>query len=432
MNANYFLEIRNVRLYGRELTTISIKGNRILSLGTTHDWHNVIDGQGLTAIPGLIDMHTHDRLGEPESETLECFAQAAIRGGVTTVGCMPNNPTGFTVTTEDALHYKGQRLRCLPISSRIFFGATPGNGRDFSTIAGHPLLAGVKLYMVSTTGTLLVQERSDQLAVCRRAADSNLIVVSHVGVEAKVRENRSRLARPTVADHCIIRPPALELEGGLIFLDLLRESGAQGHLAHVTLPELLAAALHARSEGVRVTCEVCPHHVRFTDKQLAREDGALFKTNPCLRSPDHVRGLQQDLFNGRVDSVATDHAPHDRRKKKGQDYDSVASGMPGLQEMLPTLMGFVHSGKLTLDQLIEVTARRPARIFRWPRKGEIAAGFDADIVLLDPQEESVFTVAEIASKCGWSAYVGQPMYGKPRLVVANGRVVLNRLLLQPA
>lgn len=425
-------EIRDVIVYGQgKPQTIGIDGHEIVSVGETQGATGIIECHGeLIAIPALIDPHTHFRtFGEDHKEDWAHASRAAIYGGVGTVLDMGNHPAPYAVTTCEAFARKLVAIKQPGINFRLWFMATPGGISEFKQLRQDSYLysycAGIKLCMEITTGGLIVENTADQLEWCKVAADTDTLIAAHVGVESMIRSNRAKLQQPpTTASHCIIRDTDVELEGGRQFLRLLEASGARGEIKHVSTPELVGAAIKARQRGVQVSLEICPHHWVFSQEQLAREDGAFFKMNPPLRTVDQVAAMQRYLADGTINTVGTDHAPHTRAEKLRCGYDEVPSGVPGVQEMLPLLFTLVHEGKLTLKHMIDLTARTPAQLYRLDRKGRIEPGFDADIVLINPNVESVFTEEEIKSKCGWSPYIGKRVYGKPHDVILAGDSVL--------
>lgn len=425
-------EIRDVLVYGQgKPQTIGISDNQIAYVGQTQGAIGTLDGRGkLIALPAIIDGHTHFRtFGEGHKEDWTHGSKAAIWGGVGTVLDMGNHPAPHAVTTCEAFARKLAAIGQPGINFRLWFMATTGGISEFKKLRQDPYLysycAGIKLCMETTTGGLIVENVADQLEWCKVAADTDTFIAAHVGVESMIRSNRAKLQQPpTTASHCIIRDTDVELEGGRQFLRLLEASGARGEIKHVSTPELVEAAIKVRQRGVHVSLEICPHHWVFSQEQLAREDGAFFKMNPPLRTVDQVAAMQRYLADGTIDTVGTDHAPHTRAEKLRTRYDEVPSGVPGVQEMLPLLFTLVHEGKLTLEHMIDLTARTPAQLYRLYRKGRIEPGFDADIVLIDPNVESAFTEEEIQSKCGWSPYTGKRVYGKPQDVILAGDSVL--------
>ena len=347
-------QITNVKLYGGPLVTISVRDDRIVHVGDHLDGPNTIDGQGLIALPGLVDPHVHFRhLGEDNKEDWEHAVDASILGGVTTVGDMGNHPGPFAVTTAEAFAYKLRRLEQQRIRFQLWFMALPHNLDQLPLILHdktlRPHLAGIKVAMEETTGGLILAQRKDQLAWAHVAADHDVLIAAHVGIQSLIDENRQRFVRPTMADHCVIRESKGEIDGGMQWLDILERTGARGHIAHISTPELAAAKQEYCQRGVRVTAEMCPHHYFFDDKLMRSERAPLFKMNPPLRTPEQVVRLRECLLDGdTIDIIATDHAPHTSEEKHGEDYDKVPSGLPGVQERLPLTWELVHQGRLSV------------------------------------------------------------------------------------
>lgn len=427
------VEIRNVRVGGHEpLQAIGISGASLVYVGEPQGASCEIEGHGLIALPGAIDGHTHFRtFGEAYKEDWAHAVRAALSGGVTTILDMGNHPPPHAVTTAEAFAQKVHAVGAQPITYKFWFMATPGGIREFLTVWRNlelkKYLAGIKLCMETTTGGLVVEVPRDQLDWCETAAATDTLIAAHVGVEAMVRQNRARFIQPCLADHCVIRDTQVELEGGRQFLEKLEITGARGEIKHVSTPELVAECCAALERGVNVSLETCPHYWTFTDEQLRQEDGAFFKMNPPLRTVDQVAGILRYLGDATIGTIATDHAPHTKEEKTADGYDLIPSGIPGIQEMLPLAITLVQQGRITLDRLLALTARNPARRYKLPRKGTIAPGFDADLVLVDLNEAATLSDEAVLSKCGWTPYHGVSVFGIPQLVVARGAVVVNRL-----
>lgn len=425
------LQIVNVLLYGQSpAICIGIKDGKIIHIGKRLDWppYCTIDGRGFIVLPGGIDGHVHFRhFGEAHKEDWAHACRAALWGGVTCVCDMGNHPGEYAITTAEAYWKKKDALGIQPIDYRLYFMCLPGGVKEFLKVKDDPLLAGLKLAMEKTTRDLVVEHRDDQLEWCHVAAETNTLLSSHVGNEAMIRRNRQRFLRPTVADHCVIRDAEVELSGGLQYLELLEETGARGEIKHVSTPDLLVAGQQVRNRGVRVSFEVCAHHWRFTDEQLRREDSPLFKMNPPLRTPEQVAQMPGFISDGTVDCIATDHAPQTEEDKQLPDYDNIPSGVPGVQEMVLLAYQLVVEKRISLQRMIDLIARNPAKLFNLSQKGEVAVGYDADIVLLDPQSCTVFANERSKSKCGWTPYHGTTVNGAIRLVVCRGKVACNAM-----
>lgn len=423
------LELRNVLMNGQgPALAIGIENGIISYISVPQDERHVIDGQGLIAVPGIVDGHVHLRFpGEDHKEDWPHAQRAAFRGGVTTVCDMPNNAPGFAVVTPESYHYKLQRIGQQTINYRLWYGALPNGDRMMPKIKALPCFVGVKMYMEHSTGGLLLAQRSDQYEWCRRAAEADVLVGAHVGNQEMIDKNRQMIVSPQIADHCVIRDAQVELSGGLQSLEIGEQTGCRLHIMHVSIPELAQAIKEAKQRGVRVTCEVCLHHLLLNAQHLLLPRAGRYKMNPPLRTMEQLTRLWGFIDDGTIDVIGTDHAPHTLKEKSVAGYDQVPSGIPGLQEMVPLLLDRVAQGKMSWNRFIDLTSRNAAQILGLHGKGHLVPGYDADITLLDLNEETVFSDQDALSKCGWTAYDGMCVKGAVKMTIARGQVVFNGL-----
>lgn len=369
----------------------------------------IIDASGYHILPGLIDAHVHLRdPGATHKEDFTTGTRAALAGGVTTILDMPNNPT--PTTTREMLEAKQKIAREKAVCDFGFFiGATPEN---WSLELGDWGAVGVKLYMGATTGDLLV---TDFATTFRHfAAPHQLPIVVHAEDNESLNffaDDSSRI------QHSIKRPPLSASLAVARAIAIAEETGRHLHIAHLSTAREIELVKHAKSRGVNISCEVAPHHLFLHTDDEARL-GVYGIVNPPLRSLEHVRALWENLAH--VDMVATDHAPHTLEEKNSR---KPPSGMPGLETMLPLLLNAAHEKRLTLQAVAQMTSRNPARVFNLQSKGEIAEGFDADLVFVKLDEESILQ-KPWQTKCNWSPFEGTPVRGKIAQVFLRGRRVL--------
>ncbi len=369
----------------------------------------VVDADGYHILPGLIDAHVH--LREPGATHKEDFAtgtRAALAGGVTTVLDMPNNPQ--PTTTRDALEEKRALARDKAMCDYgLFIGATAENARleigDWGAV-------GVKLYMGATTGDLLVTEFD---ALYRHfAARSRLPIVVH----AEDNDALKFFANdPTRTRHSARRPPISAALAVSRALALAEETGRQLHIAHLSTAREIELVKAATARGARMTCEATPQHL-FLSTDDEERLGAFGVVNPPLRSPDDVHALWQNLQH--IDLVATDHAPHTIEEKQSA---KPPSGMPGLETMLPLLLTAASEKRLSLQDVARLTSHNPARVFHLARKGEIAAGYDADLTFVRLDEAYVLQ-KPWQTKCNWSPFEGRRVRGRIARVFLRGQEVM--------
>lgn len=366
----------------------------------------IIDADGKHILPGLIDAHVHLRdPGATHKEDFTTGTRAAIAGGVTTVLDMPNNPT--PTTTREALADKRARAQASAVCDfGFFFGATQDNAEHAIDAWG---AVGVKLYMGATTGDLLVTDFDSTYR--HFAAPHRLPIVVH----AEDNESLKFFARdPSRNHHSAKRPPISASLAVNRAIAIAEETGRRLHIAHLSTAREIELVKTAKARGVRISCEVTPHHLFLSIGDETRL-GAFGVVNPPLRAPDDVRAMWDNLAH--IDLIATDHAPHTIDEKKSA---TLPSGMPGLETMLPLLLNAAHEKRLSLQDIARMTSRNPARVFGLARKGEIASGFDADLVLVNLAEEYVLQ-KPWRTKCNWSPFEGTRVRGKIREVWLRGR-----------
>jgi len=412
--------IRNVQVVsplGLEETDILIADEIFAAIGRSLRQPivaEVVEAKGLLALPGLIDVHAH--LREPGGEHKEDFytgTQAALAGGVTTVLAMPNTqpPIIDEASLKATLDLAAKKALC---DFGVFVGATPHN----HTTARHVQDAvGLKIYMGSSTGTLLVDRFEDQYAHLA-AYPKNRVIAVHAENEEAVQY---------FAQHKQRRPPLcanLETSRAILMAQSLERSV---HICHLSTAQEIATVKEAKQRGVKATCEVTPHHL-FLSSGIESHLGALGQMNPPLRSEADVAALWDNLQF--VDAIATDHAPHTLEEKNSP---TPPSGVPGLETMLPLLLTAVQQQQLSLAELVRLTATGPARLFDLDRKGAIAPGYDADLVLVDPDIQWTLSASNLLTRCGWTPFEGwrvrgkvERVYTRGRLAFANGQVLAKR------
>jgi dihydroorotase len=393
-----------------------------------------IDYGGRLVLPGAIDSHVHFRdPGMTHKEDFLSGTTAAACGGVTTVLDMPN--TVPPVTTLEGLNDK---LASVRRRAGVDFGLYLGiAGRGLPARAA-PFAAGYKLYMGSTTGDLLVDDYSRLPELLAPLAATGRPVAVHAEDETILRAIRSVPADPLAYNDR--RPPAAELSAVRRFLGAL--GGNRGHVCHLStrgalellrpLPagpadENAGGGRPERPEGDRagaeraVTCEVTPHHLLLD----ARENnglGALGKMNPPLRKREEREALWSALVDGRIECLASDHAPH-LEEEKDTGFADAPAGVPGTETMLPLMMTFVKEGRLPVERLVDAAGTRPAGIFGLPG-GSIAVGGPAHLAVYDLHEFRVIRGKRLHSKCAWSPFEGREACF-PKAVYLRGRLVVD-------
>jgi dihydroorotase len=433
MSETYDLIVRGGTLVtpgGAVGADLAVRDGRIARLGggADADAAEVIDAAGLHVLPGVIDTQVHFREpGNEHKEDLESGTRAAALGGVTTVFEMPN--TKPSTLSAETLADKLERAAGRAWTDHAFFiGAAAENVDELARLERLPGCCGVKIFMGSSTGSLLVDDDETLLQVLqagrRRAA-------VHAEDEDRLRE-RLALVRggANVDQHPVWRDVEVALKATTRLMALARRAGRPVHVLHVTTGEEMAVLAENKDLA---TVEVTPQHLTLAAPECYQRLGTFAQMNPPIRGAEQREALWRALAGGVVDVVGSDHAPHSREEKAG-DYPATPSGMPGVQTLLPLLLDHLNAGRLSLERLVDLTSAGAQRVYGLAGKGRIAVGYDADLTLVDVKARREIASDWLASKCGWSPFEGMTVAGWPMATVLRGRAVMRdgELIGRPA
>jgi dihydroorotase len=404
---------------GTGFADIAVRDGRIAAIGDlAHlDAGESIDAIGLHILPGVIDSQVHLREpGLEYKEDLETGGRAAALGGVTAVFEMPN--TKPNTSTPDAITDKVRRgLNRMYCDFAFYGGATTENVSLLGEMERTPGCCGIKIFMGSSTGTLLVEKDDDVRrvlnAVTRRVA-------VHSEDEFRLRERRELAELGKVETHPIWRDEQTAVICTERVLRLARETGKRVHVLHVTTADEIPILAGYKDIA---TVEVTPQHLTLAAPECYQEIGTLAQMNPPIRSGKHRAGLWGGIAEGIVDVIGSDHAPH-TLEEKSQPYPKSPSGMPGVQTLVPIMLDHVNAGRLTLQRFVDLSSHGAQRIFGIARKGRIAVGYDADLTIVDLKARRTITNEWIASRCGWTPFAGKQVTGWPIGTIVRGRRVM--------
>ena len=397
---------------------VGVRDGRVAAIGdlSAASAGERIDCAGLHVLPGVIDSQVHFREPGPvHKEDLETGSRAAVLGGVTAVFEMPN--TDPTTTTESALADKVRRAHGrMHCDFAFWVGGTHDNVANLTELERLPGAAGIKVFMGSSTGRLLVADDEGVLAVLkairRRAA-------FHSEDETRLNERKPLRVPGDPSSHPVWRDETTALICTERLIRLAREARAQVHVLHVSTREEMELLASARDVA---SCEATPHHLTLSADDYARL-GTKLQMNPPVRGPEHRDGIWRGLQQGVVDVLGSDHAPH-TLEEKAKPYPDSPSGMTGVQTLVPIMLDHVAAGRLTLQRFVDLTSAGPQRIFRILGKGRIAAGYDADFTVVDLKRVETIRDAWIASRCGWTPYDGKTVTGWPVGTIVRGKRVM--------
>jgi dihydroorotase len=407
---------------------IGISEGRIAGLGSFPGEvaDQVIDARGLHILPGVIDTQVHFREpGLEHKEDLETGSRAAVAGGVTAVFEMPN--TKPLTTSPEALADKISRARNRMFCDFAFYvGGTRENIEIIPELERLEGSAGVKVFMGSSTGDLLVE---DEASLARIIARISRRAAFHAEDEERLKARMGERSPGDPTSHPVWRDEQAALIATRRLVELAAQYGKRVHVLHVSTAEEMAfLLLHKDWASVEVT----PHHLTLVAPDCYRRLGTYAQMNPPVRDERHQRALWEAVASGVVDVLGSDHAPH-TREEKDHAYPESHSGMTGVQTLVPIMLDHVNAGRLTLERFVDLTSHGPQRLFGIRGKGRIAAGYDADLTIVDLKRRETISNRLIQSRCGWTPYDGVTVQGWPVGTFVRGRRVMwEGDILQPA
>ena len=397
---------------------IAVNDGRIVALGDLDAGSagEVIDCTGLHILPGVIDTQVHFREpGLTHKEDLESGSLSAVMGGVTGVFEMPNtNPLTTTLETfEEKIRLGTRRMHC---DFAFYIGGTHDNVAQLPELERLPGCAGVKVFMGSSTGSLLVPDddgvEAILTAISRRAA-------FHSEDEYRLEERKSLRVPGDPSSHPVWRDPEAALRSTRRLVSLARKTGKRIHVLHIsTAEEMVFLAAHKDVASVEVT----PHHLTLDETAYTRL-GTYAQMNPPVRDKAHREGIWAGVKNGVADILGSDHAPH-TREEKDHPYPASHSGMTGVQTLVPIMLDHVNAGRMSLERFVDMTSHGPNRLFGIANKGRIAVGYHADLTVVDLKRTETITNDWVKSRAGWTPYDGVSVTGWPVGTIVRGNTVM--------
>jgi dihydroorotase len=403
---------------------LAIRDGRIDAIGgalPTPPGAQEFDAGGSYLLPGMIDDQVHFR--EPGFEhkaTIATESRAALAGGITSYLEMPNcNPQ--TITAQ-ALADKHARAASRSLANYgFYFGATNDNLEAIKALDTR-LACGIKVFMGASTGNMLVDDPATLDGIF---ASTPLVIATHCEDTPTIKANEAAAQARWGDDipwqeHPRIRSVEACYKSSALAVELARRHDARLHILHLTTARELTLLQPGSAPGKRITAEACVHHLFFNDTWYGTK-GALIKCNPAIKSAADQQALLGAVVDGRIDVIATDHAPH-TLEEKSRKYMQAPAGLPLVQHALLTLFEHVHAGRLTVEQVVEKTAHAPARIFQIAERGHLREGYWADLTLVDPDAHTEVDTTPVYSKCAWTPFAGFVFRARVRATFVNGRL----------
>lgn len=399
---------------GTSVADVGVKDGRIARVGdlAAGSGGEVIDCRGLHILPGVMDTQVHFREpGAEHKEDLETGSRAAVLGGVTAVFEMPNTnpPTTSAGALADKVRRASGRMHC---DFAFFVGGTRDNATDVGELERLPGAAGIKIFMGSSTGSLLVDDDETLRTILSRTKRR---VSVHAEDEPRLRERMHLRRESDPSTHPVWRDDVAALKATERLTRVAEETNALVHLLHVSTADEIA---FIRSHKRNVSVEITPQHLTFSADDYARL-GTRLQMNPPVRAAHNRAALWEAIADGTADVLGSDHAPH-TLEEKAKPYPASPSGMPGVQTLLPVMLDHVAAGRLSVERLVDLTSAGPARIFRMAGKGAVEPGYDADFSIVDLARRETLTDAWSASRSAWTPYAGMTVRGWPVGTIVRG------------
>lgn len=389
----------------------------------TGEW-TVIAAKGKYLLPGLIDDQVHFREpGLTHKGEIYTEARAAVAGGITSYMEMPN--TSPPALSQELLEQKYKRAAEVSLGNYSFFMGTSNDNLDEIMKTDVRQVCGLKIFMGSSTGNMLVDRRETLDTIF---AQWPSIIALHCEDEATIRANME-VARQQYGEdvpmgqHGLIRSAEACYKSSSFASELAAKHGTRIHILHISTGRETELFSKAPLAEKKITSEACIHHLWFSDEDYARK-GSLIKWNPAVKTAADRDRIWEALHDGRIDVIATDHAPH-TLEEKGQTYFKAPSGGPLVQHALNALLEFYHRGKISLEMIVQKTAHNVADLFRIRERGYIREGYYADLVLVDLDTEWQVSKENILYKCGWSPFEGEVFHSAITHTFVNGHLVYN-------
>ncbi|MGE0740901.1 MAG: dihydroorotase [Hyphomonadaceae bacterium] len=406
---------------GEGVADIGCVGGKIAAIGdlSRMDAGVEVEAKGLHVLPGVIDTQVHFREpGNEHKEDLETGTRAAALGGVTSVFEMPN--TAPPTTTADALNDKLRRAKGRAHVDHAFYvGASPDNFDQLGELERLPGCCGVKTFMGSSTGSLLVGDDDGLDRVLKNIRRRGAF---HAEDEARLNARKPLAREGDWTSHPEVRDDEAALLAVQRLVATARKHGKRVHVLHVSSAiemEFLATAKDV------ATVETLPQFLTFAGPQIYEQLHGFAQMNPPIRYERDLAALWYlGISQGVVDIIATDHAPH-TREEKTQPYPKSPSGMPGVQTLVPVMLTHVNEGRLSLARFVDLASHGPQRVFGIEGKGRIALGYDGDFTLVDMKARRIIRAEDQATRCGWTPFDGFEAKGWPMATIIRGQVVMS-------
>ncbi len=411
---------------GKRKTSIGIKNNKIIKIGKINEDEciKVVNCKGLHILPGLIDTQVHFREpGLSHKEDIFSGTISALLGGITTVFEMPNtSPATINKVELDKKLKIAKKTSWVNYS--FFIGACKENLTKLAKLEKLKGCAGIKIFMGSSTGNLLLSEEKDlelALKTCKRR------VAIHSEDEVRLRGRFLKVDKKKgVSQHEVWRDKQSAIISTKRVLKYAKKYNSKAHILHISTKDEIALLKKSKRN---ITAEITPQHLTLNSPSCYKILGTRSQMNPPIRNKDHQKGLWQGIHDGIIKVVGSDHAPH-TIKEKNLKWPNSPSGLPGVQTTLHLMLHHVNKGKISLEKVVELLAYNPAKIYGIKNKGQIKDGYDADITIIDLNKDYKIKNKDMAYKCKWTPFDGMNVKGDIYATLINGEIkMLNKKII---
>ncbi len=395
--------------------SVGVKSGKIDKIGAiSSDAKETFDAKDLLVLPGCIDTQTHFREpGSTDTEDLHSGSRAAVAGGITAVFEMPNTnpPTSNIKEFQRKLDLAKKRMYC---NYAFYFGATAENVNQLAELKDLEGCCGIKLFVGSSTGNLLVALEDDIDKVFQHCSK---IVAVHSEDEEILNRNKKLIKNGDVHSHPIWRSEECAISSTRRIVRIAKKYNKKAHVLHITTKQEIDFLSQQKGN---ITFEITPQHLTIYAPDCYDKLGTYAQMNPPIRDKSHYDRLWYAVKNNINDTIGSDHAPH-LKSNKNKKYPNSPSGMPGVQTLMPVMLNHVNNGKLSLNQLMNLVCENPIKIFGIKNKGFIKEGYDADFTIVDMNKKIVIKNENIESKCGWSPFNDVEFKGTPVATIIAGK-----------
>ena len=407
---------------------IAIKNGKIFKIGNLKNIKakKRIDAKNLHILPGVFDTQVHFREpGKTKKENLKTGSLSAIAGGVTTVFDMPNNKP--SITTSKLFKDKLKKAKNRMYSNYAFyFGAEKNNIKEINKVEKLDGCCGIKVFVGSSTGTLLVSNYED---IGRIMQNTKKIIAFHSEDEDELNRRKKFIKTKDPSSHPKWRNEDTAMISTRKLINLANKNKRRIHILHISTGDEINIL---KRQKKYVTCEVTPQHLTLSSPSCYKNLGTLAQMNPPIRSRKHKSILRNAFKKGQFEVVGSDHAPHLLSEKKLR-YPESPAGMPGVQTLLPILLNEVSKKFISITDVVRLTSYNPKRIFKFKNKGLIKKGYDADFTFVDLNKKQKISNKIVKSRCGWTPFHGMNIQGWPVGTMIMGRKVFwkDKLVSKP-